>query len=157
MSATEQAHMEFLTLFSLDAQLYGIPLGQIERVVRAAATTRLPKAPAIVFGVIDVAGEVIPVLNVRKKFRLPEREIGVDDHFLIARTQRHKVALQIDRAEGVAKVPSIDVIGIGRMVELMKGVVKLADGLVVIHDLDTFLSLDEERALDEALSEETQH
>jgi purine-binding chemotaxis protein CheW len=65
--------------------------------------------------------------------------------------------LQIDRAEGVTKVPSIDVIGIGQMVELMKGVAKLADGLVVIHDLDTFLSLEEERALDEALSDETQH
>lgn len=65
-----------LVVFRLDAQRFALPLTAVERVVRAVAVTLLPDAPAIVLGAIDVHGRVLPVLNVRRRFNLPQREIG---------------------------------------------------------------------------------
>ena len=143
-----------LLVFRLDDQRYALRLGAGERFVRAVEVTPLPGAPAIVLGAIDVGGSVLPVLSLRRRFGLLEREIGVTDQFLIARTSSRAVALVVDEALGVIAVPADVVIGGGRIVpglEHVQGVVALDDGLVLIHDLATCLSLDEERVLARAL------
>jgi purine-binding chemotaxis protein CheW len=149
---------EQLTVFCLDEQRYALPLARVDRIVRAAEVTPLPKAPDVVLGVIDVNGTVLPVLNMRRKFHLAEREIGTDDHFLIARTQRRRVALLIDKAQDVIAVPTVEIVNgdqIAPDIEQVRGVAKLADGLVLIHDLESFLSLEEEVILDQAMGEDT--
>ena len=76
------------------------------------------------------------------------------DHFLIARTARRALALVIDEAHGVIEYAPSDLIDSDRIVPGLgqfQGVVKLDDGLVLIHDLEKFLSLDEARTLDEAM------
>jgi len=147
-----------LVVFRLDDQRYALRRGAVERFVRAVEVTPLPGAPAIVLGAIDVGGSVLPVLSLRRRFGLPEREVGVTDQFLIARTSSRTVALVVDEALGVITVPAEVVTGAGRIVpglEHVQGVVTLDDGLVLIHDLETCLSLDEERALAEALDAAT--
>ena len=63
--------------FSLEGQRYALPLSVVRRVVFAVQVTLLPNAPGIVLGVVDFHGDVIPVLNVRRRFQLPERAIRV--------------------------------------------------------------------------------
>ena len=144
-----------LVVFRLDEQRYALRLEAVERFVRAVEVTPLPGAPAIVLGMIDVGGSVLPVLSLRRRFGSSEREIGVADQFLIARTAARAVALVVDEALGVITVPSEVVTGAGRIVpglEHVQGVVGLDDGLVVIHDLAPCLSLEDERVLAEALA-----
>jgi purine-binding chemotaxis protein CheW len=146
-----------VVVFHLDEQRYALPLAVVERIVRAVEVTPLPKAPSIILGVIAVEGRVLPVLNIRRRFLLPEREISPADQFLIAQTARRTVVLVVDEAQGVIECPPGAIIGSARIVpglEQIQGIVKLDDGLVVIHDLEKFLSLDEARALDEAMSQE---
>jgi purine-binding chemotaxis protein CheW len=141
-------------VFGLDGQRYALPLAAVRRIVRAAEVTPLPGAPAIVLGAIDVEGSVIPVLDIRRRFLLPERELSPADQFLIASTVRRAVALVIDEAHGVIEREQSAIIGSDRItpgLEQFKGVVQLEDGLVLIHDLEKFLSLDEARVLDEAM------
>ncbi len=143
-----------LVVFRLADQRYALRLGVVECFVRAVEVTPLPGAPAIVLGAIDVGGSVLPVLSLRRRFGLPEREIGVTDQFLIARTSSRTVALVVDEALGVIAVPGEAVTRAGRIVpglEHVQGIVTLGDGLVLIHDLATCLSLEEKRALAEAL------
>ena len=143
-----------LVVFRLHEQRYALSLAAVERIVRAVEVTPLPGAPAIVLGAIDVEGRVLPVLNLRRRFLLPEREISPVDQFLIAWTTRRMVALVMDEAHGVIEREQSAVIGSDRIVsglEQFQGVVKLDDGLVLIHDLEKFLSLDEVRTLDEAM------
>lgn len=59
---------------TLDGQRYALSLAQVERVIRAVEITPLPQAPEIITGVINVRGRVIPVVDIRKRFRLPVRE-----------------------------------------------------------------------------------
>jgi len=149
-----------LVVFRLDAQRYALALAVVERIVRAAEVTPLPKAPTIVLGVIGLESRVLPVLNVRRRFRLPEREIGPADQFLIARTRCHTVVLAVDEVQGLIEHSPTGIVGAAQIapgLEQVEGVIKLDDGLVLIHDLGSFLSLDEARSLDEAMSQEVAH
>ncbi len=151
-----------LFVFTLDEQRYALHLSAVHRVVRAAEVTSLPKAPAIVLGVINVQGQIVPVVNLRRRFRLPERDIDVNDQFIIAHTSKsgpepvegRPVALPADAALGVMEVPEEKITTREEIVpglEYLEGVAKMEDGLILIHDLAAFLSLDEENALEEAL------
>lgn len=123
--------------------------------VRAAAVTPLPQAPDVVMGVLDLHGEVVPVINLRRRFRFPEREICCDDHFVVARSATRTLALVVDSAEGVIdhadEVVAPEEILDG--IEFLQGVTRTAEGLVLIHDLDTLLFACEERILAAALEQ----
>jgi purine-binding chemotaxis protein CheW len=142
-------------VFSLDGGRYALPLASVQRIVRAAEVTPLPSAPAIVLGALDVEGDVLPVFNIRRRLGLPERDIDPADQFVIARSAHRRVVLVIDAAYGVVdRLPS-DTISAQHIVtglEHIHGVMRLPDGLALIHDLDRFLSAEESRALDEALT-----
>jgi purine-binding chemotaxis protein CheW len=143
-----------LVVFTLDSSHYALRLSAVERAVRMVEITPLPHAPEIVIGVINHQGRVIPVLNTRTRFRLPDRRAGVGDQLLIARTAQRTVALVVDAVHGVIESPEQGAIAAATIVpglDYVTGVVKLADGMLFIHDLDEFLSLEEEKALGAAI------
>ena len=144
-----------LLVFLLEGQRYALPLGTVERIVQAAEITPLPQAPPIVLGALDVAGTILPVLNVRRRFRLPERDIHPSDHFLLARAGDRTVALLIDAAADVIELSRTQIIpadAVAPGLEHIQGVARMSDGLILIHDLESFLSLDEAAALDRAMN-----
>lgn len=148
--------MTHLIVFRLDRGRYALPLDVVERVVRAVEVTPLPHAPAIVLGAIDVHGQVLPVLNIRRRFLLPDRDISPADWFLLAHTTSRMVALVVDEAEGLVECADADIVPSTRIapgLERFPGVITLRDELVLVHDLERFLSLDEARALDDAMNE----
>jgi purine-binding chemotaxis protein CheW len=145
-----------LVVFALEDQRYALHLSAVERIVRAVEMTPLPKAPEIVIGVINVQGRIIPVFNIRRRFHLPEREIELSDQLIIANTARRTVALVVDTVDGVIERLSEEVTPADQVlprIEYVEGIVKLENGLVLIHDLDKFLSIDEGTKLDEALND----
>ena len=154
MNENQPTPGDFIVVFALDGPRYALYLSAVERVVRAVEITPLPKAPEIVLGVINVQGRILPVLDIRKRFRLPACEISVDDRFIIARTARRMVALAVDSVVGVHKLTEREMVSAKEALpfaQYLKGVAKVEINLVLIHDLDQFLSLDEERILDTAL------
>jgi purine-binding chemotaxis protein CheW len=141
--------------FTLDGLRYALPLPAVEHVVRAAASTPLPKAPRIILGVINFKGSIIPVIDLRSRFRLPEREISCNDRLILARTPRRVLALVADSVSGVREIAGAAIAAVDTALPFagyLHGVVALDDGLVMISDLDRFLSLDEEEKLDAALT-----
>lgn len=145
---------DFLIVFSLENQRYALPLSASERVVRMVAITPLPNAPDIILGVVNFHGKVIPVINMRRRFGLPEREPSLFDQLVIANTARRPVALVADAVLDVIAYPAQSRIAakdILAVIEYVDGVVKLPDGLIFIHDLDRFLSLEEEDSLSRVL------
>ena len=151
-------------VFTLDGLFYAVRLSAVSRVIRAVEITPLPKAPPIVLGVINLGGLIIPVVNIRKRFRLPERELELDDQLIVARAFRSDadadggrlLALAVDETVGVRDLSAQETIAAETILpglEQLEGVAKTDQGLVLIHDLGTFLSLEEERALGALLPE----
>jgi len=144
-----------LVVFALDGQRYALHLAVVERIVRVVEMTPLPNAPDIVLGVVNIQGSIIPVVNVRRRFRLRDLKDDPAQRLILARTSRRSVALVVDSAEGVIEPHRDDVTGAEKILpglEYVEGVVKLQDGLLLIHDLDRFLSLDEEKELERILA-----
>lgn len=144
-------------VFGLDGCRYALPLRAVERVVRAAYVTPLPAAPTIVLGALNIEGQVLPVFNVRRKFRLADREIRPEDQFLIARSMHRTVVLAVDSTHGLLELPVGACVDAATLVQEhgpIRGVIPLEDGLVLIHDLDLLLSPDETRILDDALNKD---
>ena len=143
-----------IVVFTFGDRRYGLPLSAVERIVRVVDVTSLPKAPDIVLGLVNVQGRVIPVINVRRRFHLPEREIVLTDQMVIARTTRRSVALVVDSVTGVLEYSEHEAVEAQDVLpglQYVEGVVKLDDGLILVHNLDKFLSLEEEAVLDRVL------
>ena len=144
-----------LVVFALDDRRYALRLSAVDRVVRMVDITPLPKTPDVVLGVINVQGKIIPVIDMRRRFHLPERKAALTDRLVIAHTARRPVALAADAVSGVLEYPGQDIVaaeGVLPDVEYVEGIAKLRDGLILIHELDRFLSLEEEQSLDHTLA-----
>jgi purine-binding chemotaxis protein CheW len=144
-----------LLVFRLDDQRYGLRLSAVSRVERAVEITPLPQAPPIILGIIDIHGKVVPVCNLRKRFGRIERDINLADFLVVADTSRRRVALPVDSVEGLADLAEEAISQTDEVVPglaFLDGVAKTPDGMILIHDLDRFLSLEEEQQLGHAMT-----
>lgn len=152
------AGLNHVILFSIDDRRFALPLSNVERIVRAVEITPLPKAPDVVLGVINVQGRIIPVINIRKRFGLHEREIDPGDQLVIARTSNRSIAFVADSVSGAVEIPENDVVEPADIlpgIEYVKGIVKNDEGIIHILDLDPILSFGEVKSLDNCLEETT--
>lgn len=140
-------------VFRLDLGNFALPLTTVDRVVRAVAVAPLPGAPDVVLGAISVEGRHVPVLSLRRRLSLPDRELRVSDQFVLARLNGREVALVIDEVAGVVEREASaisDPAALAPGLERFEGVIDLDDGLGLIYDPEALLSFDEARALNEA-------
>ncbi len=145
-----------LVVFTLDAQHYALPLASVQRVVRIAEVTPLPKAPEIVLGVIDLRGNIVPVMSMRKRFGLPEPEASLSDQLIVADTGTRSVALLVSSVKGVVERIAEEITQIEKIVpgtQYVEGITRLEDGILFIYNLDRFLSKKEGEQLDGLLAE----
>jgi purine-binding chemotaxis protein CheW len=144
-----------LVVFTLDAQLYALPLASVQRVVRMVEVTPLPNAPEIVLGVIDVHGSIVPVMSMRRRFGRPEPEASVSGQLIVADTETRCVALVVTSVSGVIERTVEEVTEAEKIVpgaQYVEGISKLEDGIVFIHNVDRFLSKEEDQQLDGLLA-----
>jgi purine-binding chemotaxis protein CheW len=159
MCTSEQTASKQIVVFTLGELRYALPLSAVERVVRAVEITPLPKSPEVVLGVINAQGLIIPVVDVRARFRLPSHKMSPDDQFILARTSRRRLALIADAVAGVHEPADREAVSTEQtfpFAEYLRGIAWLEDDMVLIHDLEQFLSLDEEQILDAALLEDAE-
>lgn len=159
MSSINSIGNRKIVLFSLDEPRYALYLSTVERVVRAVEITPLPKAPDIVLGVINFQGEIIPVIDIRDRFHLPLRERDLEDQFIIAHTSKRLVVLAVDSVAGVYEIDTpqiVEVEGAFPYTDYISGIAKVDTKIILITDLEKFLSLDEEIILEKALTGEVE-
>jgi purine-binding chemotaxis protein CheW len=143
-----------LVTFSLDDRKFALYVSAVQRIIRVIEVTALPKAPEIVVGIINMQGTLIPVFDIRMRFRLPPREVRLTDQMIIATTAKRTVALMVDSVDDVIEIPGERIIAAEQILpelEYVEGVIKTEEGMVLIHDLEKFLSLPEEKTLNEAM------
>jgi len=143
-----------LVLFTLENQTFAIPLDAVERIARVAEITPLPNAPENILGVINIQGKILPVVNLRKRFHYPDLELDPENHFIIAQTDKRKLALLVDGVNDIVESRKDKIVrekDILPHMDCIEGVLKVDDDIVLIHDLARCLSIHEEKQLDKAL------
>ena len=144
--------------FEVGDRRYALPASRVRELFRAVAIEPLPGAPPIVEGIIDVRGEVVPVLDVRSRFGLPPAPQSPSDILILAWVGSRTVALRVDRVVDLVRLEPEqfdDLRGIVPGVRDLSGVARLADGLLLIQDLRALLADAEGSAALDGLSQRT--
>lgn len=138
----------------------GVDATAVREIARMVDVTPLPGAPAPVEGVIVVRGALVPVLDLRARLALPPRAAAPTDYLVVVAAAAATVALRVDDVDDVRDVPD-DAIerahGMVAAAATVAGVARLDDGLLVVHDVDAFLSQAEADAIARALHAHATH
>ncbi|QHI69704.1 chemotaxis protein CheW [Tichowtungia aerotolerans] len=143
-----------LLVFEVDETRCALPLGNVVRTELAVAITPLPNAPDIISGMINVHGRIMPVIDTRRRLGLPGQQLRLEDHFILARTEKRELALWVSQVSGIetsSMIPQENVSAVIENLPHISGVTTINEDLVYIHNLEQFLSEEEDRQLDQAI------
>jgi purine-binding chemotaxis protein CheW len=157
---SERGEIVKFLIFRLGDDEFGLPIDTVDEVARVPdQITRLPKTPAFLEGVINLRGEVLPVVDQRRRFDMPKLEDAAGQRLVVVRTERHRAGLIVD---SVSEVLSTDAARIepapdltGQATRLVHGVLNLehAGRIVLLLDPAELLTR-AERGLLEAFEAE---
>jgi len=151
--ATDEA-LKFL-VFRLGEDEFALPIGVVDEVAQVPTRiTRLPKTPAFLEGVINLRGEVLPVIDQRRRFDMPSLADPTGRRLVVVRTERHRAGLIVDsvsqvlssRLDALEEAPDLA----GESTRLVQGVINLdaAGRIVLVLDPAELLSRAERGLLD---------
>lgn len=129
-------------LFRLGTEEYGLPIDRVSSIIRYERPTPVPHAPAVVDGVINLRGQVIPVVNLGRKLFGKEFEASSASRIVVAEGEIGQVGLAVDAASEVATIPLEDVRPTPETAlapetaEAFDGVANREDKLIILLNLD---------------------
>ena len=144
-----------VVLVECAGQQFGLPAGSVDQVRPAAHVRRLAGAPLLIEGVVDLGGELVPVLDGRRRIGISHRDVRFGDHFVVVRSRGKRLAIHVDGVVGVVDVPASDIEGaaaLRRPAFGCAGIARLKSGLFFVHDIDALLSGPEFVSVERALA-----
>lgn len=136
-------------VFRLGETQFGVAIGQILRIVRLTPITRVPRAPHFLEGVINYRGQVVPVVDLKKRLALPgEEEYGDAARILIVELEDQPIGMLVDAVVRILRLPDDSIAPPPEMVAQVNGVYLTGvahhdERLVVLLDLSRVLTVEE--------------
>lgn len=165
MASTISEPIQYLT-FKLQEELYAVDVANIREILDFTTVTKVPNTPDFMRGVINLRGSVVPVIDMRLKFGLPETEKTVDTCVVVMEISLDGQAVILGSlADAVQEVLEIEPdqiepapkIGTRLKTEFIRGMGKHDDKFIMILDIDKIFSFEEIDALqDESVSNQEQ-
>jgi len=132
--------------FYLDEFFFGIGVEKVQEVLRFQSMTRVPLAPSLISGLINLRGQIVTAIDLRGRLDLPPRPAHILPMNVVIRNKEEPLSLLVDKIGGVMRVeeavferPPETLVGVAR--ELIQGTYKLRDRLLLILDLDKAIEL----------------
>lgn len=134
--------------FYVDRQFFGVPVQQVQEVIRYQEMTRVPLVPRVIRGLINLRGQIVVAIDLRRRLNAPERPEDQLPMNVVVRTPDGALSLLVDEIGDVLEVqeetferPPETLQGIAR--ELVLGVHKLPSGLLLILDTEKAVNVAE--------------
>ncbi|HTW30691.1 MAG TPA: chemotaxis protein CheW [Candidatus Sulfotelmatobacter sp.] len=138
---------QFCTFF-LDGHFFGTPVPKVQEVIQYQEMTRVPLAPDVISGMINLRGQIVSAIDLRKRLGLPERPAGQLPMNVVVRTTDGAVSLLVDEIgdvieveEGMLENPPDTLQDFAR--EVVRGVYKLSGRLLLALDIDRLVDLND--------------
>jgi purine-binding chemotaxis protein CheW len=141
-------------VFEVDGHRYGVDSRAVQEIVRAVQPARLPEAPAVVAGVINARGALVPLIDLRTRFGLTRTPVRASDVFVIVKSATRTLALIADAVNELVRVPENSIVAVQESVpsaSFLAGAALLPDGVLLLCDIELFLDQLERSLLDRAL------
>jgi purine-binding chemotaxis protein CheW len=134
-----------LVVATLTGEEYGIPIMQVQEIIKYPEVTHIPNMPGFVDGVINLRGKIVPIIDLHKRFELGSRPKTEDTRIVVSSFGGQSVGLVVDAVSEVIRVaadsvepipPTISRIG----TEYLDGVCKTDNRLVILLNLEMILT-----------------
>jgi purine-binding chemotaxis protein CheW len=136
MSSSQQ----FCT-FLVDGEMFGTPVARVQEVIRQQEMTPVPLAPDVVAGMMNLRGQIVCAIDLRRRLQLPDRAADQTPMSVVVRTNQGTVSLLVDEIGDVIEVTDEarerapeTLQGVAR--EVIEGVYKLPDRLLLAIDVN---------------------
>lgn len=142
----EEKSSKYLT-FDLDDNDYGVPILKVSEIIGITPITPIPKTPSFIKGIINLRGRIIPVMDLRLKFGMTEREYDQNTCIIIinleVKGQKKQMGVVVDIVSEVCNIPEADIedppsYG-GNSDHSISGVGKIKDRVVILLDIENII------------------
>jgi purine-binding chemotaxis protein CheW len=145
----------FLT-FSLDKESYGIEIKYVTEIIGIQAITEIPELPEHIKGIINLRGKIIPVMDVRLRFKKEPREYNDRTCVIVVDIKEISIGLIVDSVSEVITIPEQDVVEPPQMNKgfnnrYIKMIGKVGNDVKLLLDCEKLLTEDELENLNETL------
>jgi len=139
--------------FKLGSEEYGVDIAQVQEINRMVAVTHVPRAPQFMEGVINLRGQLIPIIDLRTRFGMPRAEHTKNTRIVVTEIGAKRVGMVVDSVSEVLRLALDQVEPAPEMItgvdtEYIRGVGKIEDRLIILLDLARIISGAEKRELD---------
>ena len=140
----EETQKDLYLSFRLAEEDFGMEIFHVIEIVGIQKITEVPDMPEYIRGVINLRGSVIPVMDVRLRFGMPEREYDERTCMIVVSVEGITMALVVDRVNEVSEIPISNIepapkTGSGE--SYIRGMGKLSESVMILLDMEDFISV----------------
>ena len=135
---------EQLVTFGLGSEEFGVDIMRVQEIIRIPPITRVPKAPPYVEGVINLRGNVIPVISLRTRFGLEPVEETDLSRIIVLQVEKKVYGIRVDAVTEVLRLAAASIeppptVALGMDSQFIRGVGKIGERLLILLDLDNIM------------------
>lgn len=140
-------------IFNVENEEFGVGITQVKEIIRPVKVVSMPDTPEYIEGVINLRGEVYPILNLRKKFKFPDRPFDDGTKIIIMNIEDVKVGFIVDKVNEIVWIPDEDIEQTPRLItdinhRYISGVGKVGERMIIILDLNFILAAEEKEQIE---------
>jgi purine-binding chemotaxis protein CheW len=131
--------------FALGSEEYGVDIAQVQEINRMVTITHVPRAPHFMEGVINLRGQLIPIIDLRTRFGMERSERTKNTRIVVTEIGNKRIGMVVDSVSEVLRIPveqiedAPDLVA-GVDTEYIRGVGKMGDRLIIMLDLGRVIS-----------------
>jgi purine-binding chemotaxis protein CheW len=141
--------------FEVAGELFGVDILMVQEIIQNATITAIPDSPEFIEGVINLRGNIIPIIDLRKRLKLSSKALSAEQHLwiIILNISGRVTGFVVDRVTRVIKVPAgtikppPEMVVAGLKSHYISGVCKLGHNLLAMLDFNRILVVDEFKKL----------
>ncbi|GAB6189273.1 chemotaxis protein CheW [Marinitoga arctica] len=141
--------------FRIEDERFAIDINHVDTVIEYQKTTKIPEASDFIEGIVNFRDGVLPIINLRVKFKYPQFEDINKAKILVVKIGEKKFGLIVDEVKEVINVKQEQLeeapdVG-GTQAEYISGIIKMDDGMIFLIDVEKILSAKEKIELEKVI------
>ncbi len=131
-----------LVVFELEEQKYAIPILEIQEIIRMVNITPVPKTDSYLEGVVNLRGNIIPVVNLRKRLGMHDKGHDNETRIIVVEFNEENLGVIVDKVLEVGRYSEAEIEPphvAGKNVEFLRGVIKKDKDLWLLFNLEKLL------------------
>lgn len=156
MASNQIDNSQYLT-FKLDDEIFALPIAKVKEVLEYTTPTRIPRLPKFIKGVLNIRGDVVPLIDLREQFSLPPAKITLDSAIIIVELEIDESHISFgglaDAVQEVIQIPEESLLAPPKIhdkidISFVKGMGRIGEQFIIVLDIDKVFLTDELMELD---------